>query len=121
MRDFPISTTTALAAAATFTSAWKRVRYIPAVTFTTVPQAFDWAEYIHGIAFSDVAGTLWIEHSNDGVTVHSQDAPLPVGAGLAGALAYNRPTYGVFVRLRYVNGAVAQATFSLSGILSGPQ
>ena len=120
MKDFPIYTTAVLGAAATYTSVWKRVRYIPASTFQTVPHSFDWSEYIHGIVFSDVAGTLWIDHSNDSTTVHWQES-FAVGAGLAGALAYNRPLYGAFFRLRYVNGAAPQTAFSLSGILSGAQ
>lgn len=76
----------------------------------------DWqehkSEYLQGIVFADQAGTLFVEQSNDGATVHYQEQ-FPVGIGLAGAAAFNRRLYGHWVRLRHVNGAVAQTAFSL--------
>jgi hypothetical protein len=85
-------------------------------TYTKMPSSWEESRYITGVAFSDQVGTLFVEQSNDGATVHFQEA-FAVGAGLAGALNYNRRLYGAFVRLRYVNGVVPQTVFSLTGFL----
>lgn len=109
-------TSAPLGGAGTFTSQWLQVHYVDITTYTKMPSPFEKSRYICGIAFSDQVGTLFVEQSNDGATVHFQE-PLAVGAGLAGALAYNRRLYGAFVRVRYVNGAAPQAVFSLTAFL----
>lgn len=119
-QDFPIYTTDILAAAATYTSGWKRVTYIPSGTVTATPSFSPWARFLKGLVMADQGGTIFVEQSNDGTTVNFQES-IPVAAGLAGAVNFNRRIYGAFIRVRFVNGAVAQGTFSLLAYLGGAE
>lgn len=85
------------------------------------------ARRITGVAASDQTGTLHVEQSDDATTwnratlyaVAGTDATDPdVDVGLAGTAFFDFPVTQRYVRLVYVNGAVAQASFRLSGYLS---
>ena len=101
--------TTALAAAATFTGTGR--------VLTSQSQY----AYFHAIAYADQAGTLYIEQSLDtGATyqpVLSQavtaSVPVQLTSRLAGSFAST-----TLYRVRYVNGATAQTVFRLSSALS---
>ncbi|MFC3173120.1 hypothetical protein ACFOD9_02525 [Novosphingobium bradum] len=101
--------TTALAGGASFTGTGR-------ATTTSSQYA-----YFHAVAYADQSGTLFIDQSLDsGATyqpVASQavtaSAPAQLTARLTGAFAAT-----TLYRVRYVNGATAQATFRLSSAFS---
>lgn len=70
----------------------------------------DRADNIVGIVFSDVAGTLAIQQSADGVNWDLTEDVVVAGAAGVG---FSKPIYGSRIRLRYTNGAGAQAAFRL--------
>lgn len=85
------------------------------------------AKRITGVAASDQAGTLHVEQSDDAtnwnrytlVAVNGSDATDPdVDVAIGGVSGFDFPCLQRYVRLVYVNGAVAQASFRLSGYLS---
>jgi hypothetical protein len=71
--------------------------------------------YIIGIAFSDVAGTLYIEQSITSINWDNIDT-IAVGAGVG--VGFRIPVIAPYVRLRFVNGGLAQTTFRLAGYLT---
>ena len=81
-----------------------------------IPHEVSPARYITGLVFSDQAGTIFVEQSNNAVDVHFRES-LQVGPGISGAVAYNRRIYGTFVRVRYLNNVTDQGVFSLVGYL----
>jgi len=93
-------TTTALGADASYTSA-----------------TFDALLYrrITGKVFADQDGTLNLQHSDDGTT---WDTLTNMSVTANTPVKYDEPIYCRYVRVNYVNGAVAQTTFRLSGYLS---
>lgn len=96
--DFDIVTrTTTLGAGASFTSRPIRCSDFPVIDITS---------------FSDQAGTLNIQVSMDNATFRLDQA-LPAIAGAMLQVA-NRHCAGLFARINYVNGGVAQGTFQLS-------
>ena len=68
-----------------------------------------------GRAYADKAGTLNLQHSDDGTT---WDTLTSISVPAATATKYDEPLYARYVRVNYVNGADAQGTFRLSGYLS---
>jgi len=76
----------------------------------------DRADNIVGIVFSNVAGSLSIDQSIDGINWDYTATPVAVSAGTG--TVFNVPLYGPFVRLRYVNGGTAQATFRIGAKFS---
>ncbi|MCH7629780.1 MULTISPECIES: hypothetical protein [Novosphingobium] len=90
-----------------------------AATFTGTGRATGNTQYgfFNACAYSDQAGTLFVEQSLDTGTTYQPVASQAVSAGssanlsvrLCGALGT-----GVLYRVRYLNGATAQATFRLS-------
>ena len=66
--------------------------------------------YIRGTIFADVAGTLYVEQDADNMNFAIQDT-FAVVAGVG--LGFKALCVGRFIRLRYVNGAAAQAVFRL--------
>jgi hypothetical protein len=91
------STATPLAGAATFTGQWE-----------LAPRSMVVAQ-----SFSDVVGTLYFDFSVDGVNA---DSTFPVGGTATSAsIPTVKPAAvgGRYFRVRYVNGASAQATFRL--------
>jgi hypothetical protein len=69
-----------------------------------------------GLAFADQTGTVRIEQSNNGTTVHFRES-FTVGIGLANAVGFLRRIYGSWVRVTYVNDATIQGDFSLFALL----
>lgn len=79
-------------------------------TFISVSRQTDRADTINGSAFADVAGTLYVEQSGDGVNWDvSQSFAVAANTGVP----FKVDVYLPFFRLRYVNGATAQGTFRL--------
>jgi len=115
-QDFPWYSVTPLAASTTWTGGWKQVKHIPTATHTEIPVIFPWAVYVLGLVYSDATGTLYVDHSNDGSTAHYTES-----VGVTTGVGYNRTLYGSWIRLRYTNGTVTQASFSISGWLTGEQ
>jgi len=113
-------TIAALGAAGVYTGEWQRIRYIARAAVSETPDSSPWAHYVNGLVFADQAGTLFVEQSNDGATVQFQEN-FPIAAGWAGGVGFNRRIFGAWVRVRYVNGAVAQTAFSLFALVTGPQ
>jgi hypothetical protein len=66
--------------------------------------------YIRGTIFADVAGILYVEQDADNLSFAIQDT-FAVAAGVG--LGFKALCVGRFIRLRYVNGAAAQAVFRL--------
>jgi hypothetical protein len=66
--------------------------------------------YIRGTIFADVAGTLYVEQDADNTNFAIQDT-FAVAAGVG--LGFKALCVGRFIRLRYVNGGVAQTVFRL--------
>ncbi|HET9629997.1 MAG TPA: hypothetical protein VFP14_11000, partial [Novosphingobium sp.] len=101
--------TTALAASATFTGTGR-------ATTTSSQYA-----YFHAVAYADQAGTLFIDQSLDSGTSYQPVISQAVTASTAAQLTAK--ITGAFAattlyRVRYVNGAAAQATFRLSSAFS---
>lgn len=92
--------TTPLAASASFTSA-----------------TFDGILYrrITGRVFADQAGTLNLQHSDDGTT---WDTLTSISVSANEPAKFDELIYCRYVRVNYVNGATAQTVFRLSGYLS---
>jgi len=64
--------------------------------------------WFHTMAFSDVDGTIYIDHSHDNTNWdYSESAGLTGGAGAK----LSSRVVSRYVRIRYVNGAVAQTAF----------
>lgn len=111
---FFLESAAALGASATFTGPWRDMT------------VYNW---ISGLALADVAGTLIMDEADQATPtvtnlVVSQasaatpaNQPSPPGAGQVARVA---PTKNVlhFARLRYINGAGAQARFNLQSTLS---
>ena len=101
-------TSTPLASGATFTG--------------TVRQTFYNAGfgYFGVFAYSDVAGTIFIDHTQDGTTWReAASAPLQAGtvgfrADLSTRVRGSQSSINTMYRVRFVNGATAQAAFALS-------
>lgn len=93
-------TTTALGASASYTSA-----------------TFDGLLYrrITGKVFADQAGTLNLQHSDDGIT---WDTLTTINVTASTPAKFDEPIYCRYVRANYVNGATAQTVFRLSAYLS---
>lgn len=112
LRQLVTLTTTVLGITATFTG--------PSI------DAID-ARRITGVAQSDQAGTLHVEQSDDGATWNrytnlvgqtADNTDPDVDVAIGGTTAFDFPVLQRYVRLVYVNGAVAQTTFRLSGYLA---
>lgn len=75
---------------------------------------------VTGKVFADVAGTLHVETADDNGGVAGTWDPVvtPVTVGALTVVTFDHTIPAQWVRLRYVNGASAQATFRLSGYLS---
>jgi len=103
------SSTTALAASATFTG-----------TGRVLTSASQYA-YFHAIAYADQAGTLFVEQSLDTGATYQPVLSQAVAANSAvQVMARLTGTFSsaTLYRVRYVNGAAAQATFRLSSAFS---
>ena len=101
--------TTALGASATFTGTGR-------ATTTSSQYA-----YFHAVAYADQSGTLFIDQSLDSGTTYQPIISQAVTASTAAQLTAK--ITGAFAattlyRVRYVNGAAAQATFRLSSAFS---
>lgn len=88
-------------------------------SFTGIGRANSLSHYGHFVAtaFADVAGTVFIEQSLDAGATYQPIASAAVAAGGAQQLVVNLTgSYASsnLYRVRYVNGAAAQATFRLS-------
>jgi streptogramin lyase len=114
LRQLVTLTTTALGAAAVFTG--PSVDCIQAARMT-------------GMVYADVAGTLDVQVSDDGTTwytvsqrvtdtVEAAAASGPIEVAAGAVVTYNLPCTGRYKRLRYTNGAGAQASFRLSAYLA---
>lgn len=80
-------------------------------TVTLGPIQTDLADRITGTVFANVNGTLFIEQSSDGGANFDVSTSIAVVGGTG--QGFSQELYAPFVRLRYVNGAGAQATFRL--------
>lgn len=75
------------------------------------PVQTDLADRITGIAWADVAGTVFIEQSINNTNFDlSTSIPVTANTGVAISVELVAP----YVRVRYVNGAGAQTAFRLS-------
>lgn len=91
------STTTPLGGSATYTSA----SLVECDAYSN----------ICGTCFADQAGTLYIQFSSDGTNVDAESSPIVyVASTLQG---FTIPRIAPYTRLKFVNGAAAQATFRL--------
>ena len=96
--DTSNSSSTTLLASATYTGAW-----FEAYKYSTLSVLLNPSH----------AGTLNLEFSSNGVTVHDVDVhAVPAGSGKT----YTYGTKSRFMRVRYVNGATAQTAFTLQSI-----
>lgn len=66
--------------------------------------------FFRAIAYSDQSGTLYVDHSSDGATWSAAGQ-----ASLTGGtpISLNIPTCAQWYRVRYINGATAQGTFTI--------
>jgi hypothetical protein len=103
---FFAETTTNLGVSATFTGGSRDVGDGPGNRSSVAFAAFN------AFAFSDQAGTLRIEVSNDNATWRRASADQAVAAG--GALYLSVPITARFHRAVFVNGGVAQTAFMLN-------
>lgn len=69
------------------------------------------SDFLAGVAISDQAGTLFVEQSGNGGTNWDISTSYPVVANTA--KVFSEPLYLSIVRLRYVNGGVAQGSFRI--------
>lgn len=99
LRTQAVLTTTALGSSATYTGD------------TLDARAY---RYITGRAFADQAGTLYVEHSDDGTTWDVSDT---IAVAASTVVVFEKLCYLYYLRLRYVNGATAQGTFRLGAWL----
>ena len=102
-------TATPLTSSATFTGTGRQTFYYTGFGF------------FGAFAYSDVAGTLYIDHSSDSGTTWREAASAPLVAGTVGYRAdLNVRLRGfagsgaAYYRARFVNGGTAQTTFTLS-------
>ena len=99
-----LDSTTALGASASYTG--------------TARATASWGAYCSflAFAFADVAGTLVIDWTCDNGTTWQALSSVAVGAGTSQVLKASIPAFAanVSLRVRYVNGAAAQATFRLA-------
>ena len=91
-------TTTALAAAATFTG-----------TARDVGSTFLYSKF-RGVCYADQAGTLYVEQSADNVTWTITNT---IAVAAATVVKFEDPVVMRYQRVRYVNGATAQTAFRL--------
>lgn len=112
LRQLVTLSTTALGIAATFTG--------PTVDAIQ-------ARRITGVVTSDQAGTMHAEQSDDGSAWNrytgisgqiADNADPDVDVAIGGVVGFDFPVLQRYVRLVYINGAVAQTTFRLAGYLS---
>ncbi len=99
-----LDSTTALGASASYTGTSRATSsYGPYCSFV-------------GFAYADVAGTLFIDWTCDNGTSWQVLASVAVSAGTSQQLKVAIPAFAgnVNLRLRYVNGAAAQATFRIA-------
>ena len=68
-----------------------------------------------GFAYSDQAGTLWLDQSDDGVTWYWFQSKAVTANTTA---IFDFPCIARYVRARYINGAAAQTLFAVSLYLS---
>jgi len=68
-----------------------------------------------GTVYSNVAGTLYFEHSDDGLNWNRMSDSITVVAGEG--QGFTEPIYSQYIRLVYTNGATAQASFILNGYM----
>lgn len=93
-------TTTVLAASGTYTS--------PSINGIQYRR-------LTGKVYTDQAGTLDLQHSDDGST---WDNLTSISVAAATPTKFDEPIYAQYVRVVYTNGATAQTAFRLSGYLS---
>lgn len=84
-------------------------------TVTLGPSLTDRADRIVGSAFSNQAGTLYIEQSYDSA---NWDVSTSVAIAAADGSGFSEELVAPYVRLRYVNGGTNQGTFRLSARFS---
>lgn len=99
LRSQYVSTATPLAISASFTGDTLDVRAYRGMT---------------GRAFADQAGTLYIEHSDDGT---AWDVSNTIAVSASTPVFFDLPMYLYYARVRFVNGATAQTTFRLDAWL----
>lgn len=99
LRSQYVSTDTPLAISASFTGDTLDVRAARGMT---------------GRAFADQAGTLYIEHSDDGTTWDVSDT---ITVPASTSTFFDVLMYLYYARVRFVNGATAQTTFRLDAWL----
>lgn len=68
-----------------------------------------------GKVFADQAGTLEIQHSDDGTT---WDTLTSISVAASTPLSFDESIYTRYIRVNYINGITAQTVFRLSGYLS---
>ena len=88
-----------------------------ALNATLTGEAVECINFIRalGIVFSDQAGTLWLDQSDDNVTWYWINSKA-VTANTAATFDF--PCMARYIRVRYINGAVAQTSFVVSMYLS---
>ena|SRR5687768_9860563 len=73
-------------------------------------------DWISGVVFSDVAGSLQIEQGVDGVNWDYDTAPIAVAAGVGSA--FKEEIYAPYIKLTYTNGGAGQAVFRIGARFS---
>jgi hypothetical protein len=102
------STTVALGAGVTFTGTWTDVEVWNGITV-----------HMSGTAATTAPGTVFIDFSHDGNTVHH--SLTCTVASVADTPPRSSGTVGQYLRIRYTNGSEAQNTFSLQTMLHSSQ
>jgi hypothetical protein len=110
------STTTPLAANASYTGDWFRIFYVPSPFNVEIPYFTPAGRYVVGLAAADQTGTIFMDFSNDGTTTHFSES-FPVLADIADGTTFRREITAPWVRPRFVNGATPQGAFSLTAII----
>jgi len=108
-----------------------QAQYSPVIDSTTTPlgaggtyTTSDWQDlsnygHIVARAFSDVMGTLYLQWSDDGSTLHyeQKEETTPITLSSGGTMYYaiikSDRSNGRYVKLHYVNGSSDQSSFSL--------
>jgi hypothetical protein len=98
-------TSTPLSSAATFTGTTRDL----GATATTVP----WA-YFGSTFYSDVAGTAFVEFSNNNSTWYPWNGSAGTALAAGSTVDIKAPIRARYYRARYVNGATAQGTFNVN-------
>lgn len=83
---------------------------LAAATYTSASSLADTYESVCGTCFSDVGGTLYVEFSSNGINWDGAEMTAYAAGDQVGFLVECLAPY---VRVRFVNGAIAQATFRL--------